>query len=72
MLMETDLPPNSFYTISKDEHGNRSINCITEIGGRVHPNHNIRERYNHGVYFGTPASFDMSLKEMVELLQAKG
>ena len=71
MLMETDLPANSFYTMFRDKHGNRSINCITEIGARVHPNHNIRERYNHGVYFGTPAPFDMSLKEMLKLLQEK-
>lgn len=68
MHSESGLPANAFYIIEKNEHGERYISCITEAVDRVHPNHNIQNRYLDGDYKGIPDSIRISLKELLDLL----
>lgn len=68
LLMDSDLDANTFYIISKDENGNRHLSCITDSVERVHPKHNIRNRYLLGEYNGIPQTTDISLKELLDVL----
>ena len=68
LLMDSDLDATMFYVISKDDDGNRHICCITDTVERVHPKHNIRNRYLLGDYSGIPQTTDVSLKELLDVL----
>ncbi len=68
LLMDSDLDATMFYVISKDDNGNRHICCITDTVERVHPKHNIRNRYLLGDYSGIPQTTDVSLKELLDVL----
>ncbi len=69
LLMNSDLPASTFYIIDKKEHGKRNIDCITETVDRVHPNHNIQNRYLEGEYKGIPDSIKVSLNELLDVLE---
>ena len=68
LLMDSELPASTFYIINKDTDGKRYISCITETVDRVHPNHNIQNRYLQGDYQGVPKSAKISLKELLDVL----
>ena len=65
LLMDSKLAPSTFYIIKKEEKGQRKVACITQLGERVHPNHNIQSRYLAGEYEGTPTKMTISLKELL-------
>lgn len=67
--MDSELPASTFYIINKDKNGQRHIDCITDTVGRVHPNHNIQNRYLQGDYKGVPESTKVSLKELLDVLE---
>lgn len=69
LLMNSELPASTFYIINKDKNGQRHIDCITDTVGRVHPNHNIQNRYLQGDYKGVPESTKVSLKELLDVLE---
>lgn len=69
LLMDSELPASTFYIINKDKNGQRHIDCITDTVGRVHPNHNIQNRYLQGDYKGVPESTKVSLKELLDVLE---
>ena len=68
LLMASELPASTFYIINKDTKGRRYINCITETVDRVHPNHNIQNRYLQGDYQGIPQNAKISLRELLDAL----
>jgi len=68
LLMDSELPASTYYIINKDEGGRRHIGCITESVDRVHPNHNIQNRYLQGDYRGIPEKTKISLRELLDVL----
>ena len=68
LLMDSELPASTFYIINKDADGKRYISCITETVNRVHPNHNIQNRYLQGDYQGVPQNTKISLRELLDVL----
>lgn len=69
LLMDSELPASTFYIIDKGEDGSRHIDCITETVDRVHPNHNIQNRYLQGEYNGIPKNARISLRELLNVLR---
>lgn len=68
LLMDSDLSVGAFFVIQKQENGVRHIDCITETVSRVHPNHNVQNRYLRGDYGGIPAHMNVSLHDLLQIL----
>lgn len=69
LLMDSQLPAGAFYIIRKEENGQRMVACITQSGERVHPNHNIQNRYLSGEYKGIPKEVRFSLNALLSELK---
>lgn len=70
LVMSSEVIPNSaYYTIEKDEKGTRSIKCITDSEGRIHPFHNKQSQYINGIYNAIPSEFHLSLEELASILE---
>lgn len=70
LLMDSKLPAGAFYIIRKEENGQRNVVCITQTGERVHPNHNIQNRYLNGEYKGIPEEVTISLNVLLSELKS--
>ena len=57
------------FDIRKEENGQRMVACITQSGERVHPNHNIQNRYLSGEYKGIPKEVRFSLNALLSELK---
>lgn len=70
LVMSSEVIPSSaFYTIEKDKNGNRSIKCLTDSEGRIHPFHNKQHQYINGIYNAIPSEFHLSLKDLAAILE---
>lgn len=51
IMDQADIKPESLYFIMNDKSLSKSVRCITDIEGRLHPNYNYRNRYfNNELY----------------------
>lgn len=70
LVMSSEVIPSSaFYTIEKDENGNRSIKCLTDSAGRIHPFHNKQLQYINGIYNAIPSRFHLSLEDLSSTIE---
>ena len=69
MIMESEIEKDALYVIIVDSNGEKSIKCITELEGRVHPNNNVRNRYIAGLYRGIPSMMDIDFEELLDIFE---
>ena len=68
-IMESEINKDSLYVINVTKDGEKEINCISDLEGRVHPNYNIRNRYLQGLYNGVPSAMYVDFEELLEILK---
>ena len=70
LVMSSEVIPSSaFYMIEKDSKGTRSVKCLTDSEGRIHPFHNKQHQYINGNYNAIPSEFHLSLKDLASILE---
>ena len=70
IMDQADIRPESLYFIMNDKTFSKSVKCVTEIEGRLHPNYNYRNRYfNNELYMdGLPKLYDeLDFTELAKL-----
>ena len=70
LLMESDIPKESIYTIYETENGSKKIECITQRpDNKIQKNTNIRKQYLAGGYRGIPKKIHIDFNQLLKTLK---
>lgn len=70
LLMESDIPKESIYTIYETENENKKIECITQHpDNKIQKNTNIRKQYLAGGYRGIPKKIHIDFNQLLKTLE---
>ena len=70
LLMESDIPKDSIYTIYETEDGNKEIECITHNpDSKIQKNTNVRRQYLNGGYKGIPNVGHIDFNKLLKTLE---
>ena len=71
LLMESDIPKDSIYTIYETEDGNKEIECITHNpDSKIQKNTNVRRQYLNGGYKGIPNVGHIDFNKLLKTLES--
>lgn len=62
------LNPESVYVIDIQPNGYKEVLPINKTGTRIHENHNVKDRYQNGLYGGIPYTGYIDIEELVDQL----
>ena len=64
-LMNTSIPYDCFYVISKDRDGYKTVYPFTSIDSKLHKKSNVAKQYMDDKFGGTPAPVDINFNKLL-------